>query len=142
MNKEQITDRDIQDFEKAFCPFGYQDIKKAIQTANDAGKDYNYAVEVIEEFAESTGTKISDIDPVYCVYDALHQEARTEIENATGKDICNDKPYYSITIYGNYMCTAFDGSEEANKALHDLIDTIPEDDRSKVVEWLKSETEY
>lgn len=141
----KITPEQVEEAISQFCPFGYRDIEKAMQTIIDAtGENFpNDSVYAIcNDYLESTDSKLENIDPVYAVYEYYYQIARTDIENATKKDICNDKPYQEINIHGNYMCTSFDGSEENNAELHKLIDTIPEEKQTPAIKWLRSETEY
>lgn len=121
----------------SFCPWGYRDMEVAIENAEEAGYTLDYVTEQVGEFMDSLGiTKLEDVDVVYVVYDALHQEARTEIESATSVDICNDAPYYNVNVYGNYMCTDFDGKDEDREAIKKLIAKV--ENPSKVVQWLNS----
>lgn len=128
----------IDSFMSQFCPFGYRDIERAIETYEKADYNESDLVGAVQEFMESTGTPMDKIDVVYVAYDALMQEARTEIERATGKDICNDDPYHHVHIVSNYLDTQLDATDENFKALRDLIDTMPT--KSKVVEWLYNAT--
>ena len=130
---EKITEKDIDNFMASFCPWGYRDIETALEVYREAGKDDSELTEAVESFVEGTETDLKDIDVCYVAYDTLQQEARTEIENATGKDISNDDPYSSVNVSGNYMCTQFDGSSEAYEATKKLIDTMEE--KSEVVNW-------
>ncbi len=141
MNKErEITGMEIEKAMSAFCPFGWRDIESALGTIYQAeGQDYvdtEKLSSIINEFSGDTGIEIYKVDPVACVYDYYHQMARTEIEKETGKDISNDNPYSGVNVSGNYMCTSIDGSDEDREALKKLIETIPELDRSSVVNWL------
>jgi hypothetical protein len=116
-----------------FCPFGYRDIETAIVSGESAGKSIDEIAECVNDYSESTGTPIGECDPVYCLYDWLQQEARQEIEEQTGVDISNDKPYYGVNVSGNYMATSFDGKTEDKEATRKLIDTMT--NRSEVVSW-------
>lgn len=138
--KKEIENTQIDEAMAQFCPFGYRDIGTALQTIWDAsGKEYldiGELYQICNDFVESTDLSMDKIDPVYCVYDYYYQIARTDIEQATGKDICNDDPYSHIDISGNYMCTSIDGKDEDIKALKDLINTIPADDQTPAIKWL------
>ena len=132
----EITQEQVNDFKASFCPWGYLDIKVALRNYFEAGKSSDELVEAIENFADDvmgTDSKLENIDPVYIAFDTLQQEARTEIENATGKDISNDDPYSGVNVYSNYMATSFDGTDEAYTATKKLIDTMEE--KSEVVQW-------
>lgn len=137
---QEVTDRDIERFQASFAPWGYRDIDTALTAYREAGKTDDDLREAVEEFFDSvlgTDTKLENIDVCFVAFDTLQQEARIEIENATGKDISNDELYSSVTVYGNYMCTDFDGSDEQREATKELIDTMKE--KSAVVEWYYSQ---
>ncbi len=129
----------IDQFLSNFQPsWGYKDIGQAIEVYEQAGKTEQELAEAVQSFFDDTSEyELDDIDVCYVAYDSLHQEARTEIEQATGKDISNDSPFDGVNVYGNYMCTEFDGKDEDRKALKDLIATIKEP--SKVVLWLSNQ---
>lgn len=139
MNKK-IENSQVDEAMAMFCPFGYRDIVVALENIQEAsGKDYldtGELYQICNDFTESTGIKMEDIDPVCCVYDYYYQTARTDIEQRTDKDICNDDPYSGIDIYGNYMCTSLNGKEENMQALKTLIETIPEEKQTSAIKWL------
>lgn len=116
-----------------FCPFGYRDIETCIENGEQAGLYEDEIAQMIIEWCEGSETPIAQCDPVAILFDVLQQEARTEIEKQTGKDISNDKPYSEVYVVGNYMCTSFGGSDEAREATKKLIDTMT--DRNEVVSW-------
>jgi hypothetical protein len=118
----EVTDGQVNDFMASFCPFGWRDCEAAIQTAYEAGHDSDWAVEQIEDYADSCGVKLADIDPVYCVYDSILQEARNEIDNLCKFDIMNDA---NFDTYGNYMCTDYQYRDEDKTA---LIEKLAEND--------------
>lgn len=138
--RNEITGSQIDEAVARFCPFGYRDIDVALRAIQEAsGKDYldtEELYQICNDFVEDTGISMEKIDPVACVYDYYHQIARTDIEQATGKDISNDSPFDGVNVSGNYMCTSFDGNDENINALKTLIETIPEADRSPAVKWL------
>jgi hypothetical protein len=131
--KKEVTDQDIDDFMASFIPWGYRDIAVALKTYREAGKSDDELREAVEEFMEQVEASLDRIDVCYVAYDTLQQEARSEIENETGIDISNDSPYSSVNVYGNYMCTDFDGTDEAREATKKLVDTMK--DKSEVVQW-------
>lgn len=134
-----VTTNEVDTFCASFAPWGYRDIEAAIEAYKEAGKNEAELAEAVQQYADDTGTKLEDIDVCAVAYDTLHQEARTDIESATGKDISNDSPYDGVNVAGNYMCTQLDGKEEAFNALMALINTIPEDKRTPAVKWLRAE---
>lgn len=140
--KRKSTQIEIDEVMATFCPFSYMDIEKAIEVIQEADeKGYlntNKLFDICDDFCDSTGSKMHELDPVATVYDYYHQIARTDIESATGKDISNDAPYHGVNVAGNYMCTSFDGKDEDVTALKDLINTIPEAERTPATKWLLS----
>ena len=102
----------------SFNPFGWLDIQSATTAALNAGKDTDFVFECVDEFMQNSGiTSMDELDPVYCVYDALLQEARTEIEKLTKYDFCNDSESGEIYTAGNFMCTLYDWKEKSKEEL-------------------------
>ncbi len=87
---QKPTESQVNDMAAAFNPFGWLDLKAAVEHALNAGYNEYWAAEQVEEFAESCGLKVEDCDPVYCVMNSILQEARNEIDKLTGFDIQND----------------------------------------------------
>jgi hypothetical protein len=133
-NKERL-DREIGDFTAHLIPFGSADIKAAIEAALEAEHDGDWAAEQVEDFQESTETPLKDIAPVAVVYDSILQEARTDIENATEKDILNDTKE-QVEVYGNYMCTSLDYSEKAQAELKEIMSKVNKEDFTPAMKWL------
>lgn len=130
----QETERAIAQF----CPYGYLDIKAATRAALEAGKTTEFVYESVEEFCQSCDMSINTVDPVYCVYDALLQEVRTEIEELTKYDISNDfRGGTEIYTADNFMCTQYDYSQEAIEELKEKLkeNEITKDQISEVLNW-------
>ena len=137
--EERRIEREMDNFTYSLIPFGSADIKAAIITAMDAGKDGGWCAEQIEEYMDSCGiSKLDEIDPVYVVYDSLLQEARNDIYELTDIDILNDTKE-QIEVYGNYMCTSLDYSEGAKKELLKILKKVPKDEETDAIKWLVSE---
>ena len=132
--QEERIEREISYFNANIIPFGSSDVRVAIEVALEAGKDGDWVAEQVEEYCDSTGTQLKDIDVVYCVYDSLLQEAKNEIEETTKKDILNDLSP-CIEVYGNYMCSSFDCTQETAKATLKMAQKVPKEDRSKTLLW-------
>lgn len=130
-----VSTKEVDDFLLNFIPtWSYRDIESALEAYYETGKTIDQLAEDVQAFSTDCEIDLDKIDVCAVAYDSLHQEARSEIESATGTDISNDDPYSGVNVSGNYMCTTIDGTDESFKALSDLIETIP--NRSKVVEWL------
>jgi len=67
----------------------------------------------VEDFIQDTGVKFNEIDVCGLAFEYVLQEARQEIEEATGIDICIDTEVYT---YFNYMCSCYDRREGALEA--------------------------
>jgi len=134
------VEREVVDFSMSLIPFGSMDVRDLVQTALDAGKDGDWAAEKILEFVDDTGSRMEDVDPNYVIYDALLQEARGDIEAATGTDILSDLNE-EVTVCGNYMCTTLDFTEKARSETLAVIARVPEGDRTDAIKWLTRELE-
>lgn len=123
-NRIDVTEQDVRECQASFCPFGWMDIKTAVQHSFLSGHNVDFVQETVNEFVESCGGKLEDCDPVYCVMDAILQEARNEIEEKTGYDFVNDCEHGEIYTYGNFMCSSYDYKAEAIKELREKIKGI------------------
>lgn len=122
METVEVTEYDKTSYYRELVPFGYMDINTAISTAKEAGKNAEWAAQQAMRLVDECGCKIEDVDPVCEVYEALLQEARNEIEEETGYDLCNDVVAKgAIYTAGNYCCTSYDYSEEAVEELADKL---------------------
>lgn len=140
MESKVITPEQVNQFCREFVPFGYLDIQTAIDTAIQAGKSVEWAAEQVNEFMDSTGsTNINGVDCVYCVYDSILQEARTEIEELTGYDFMNDNTQGEIETHGNYMATSYDRKDEAYTELIGKLDGIDIETLSETTQWFLNE---
>jgi hypothetical protein len=117
LEKENL-DREVENFRSQFCPYGYLDIKRAVQEAIEIGEDGDWAFEQLEEFAESCGMKITDLDPCYVVMDAILQLARNEIDELTGFDLQNGANFYTA---GNFCASTYDWNSDDPQALTDAL---------------------
>lgn len=119
----EITEQQIisnyDDFTNYLVPFGSLDIRTAVNTALQVEEDGEWAAKQLEDFAESCDMKIEDCDPVYCVYDAILQEARNEINDLINFDFLNDGA--EIDTYGNFMATSYDWRDEANETIKEKL---------------------
>ena len=127
-------EKEIEDFRAAFCPYGHLDIQKAVLEALEAGKDGDWAFEQLEEFAESCGGKITELDPCYVVMDSILQIARNEIEGVTGFDLQNDASFYT---QGNFMASTYDWATGDQETLVEALKTNPD-----ALENLSDTTKY
>lgn len=120
-------------FAEAFMPFGYLDIERAKEVCDEAKIDYSEFAEYVWDECGAFGINFK-ADLVYFVYEMILQDVRTEIDNATGKDILND---YSFYTYGNHMATSYDYKEEDAKEVKKLIETIEE--KSEQLKWFEEQ---
>jgi len=130
--QERIS-REIADFNANILPYGYLDVKAGIEHFLRYDKTGDDLAEAVEQFSEDTNTPLKDIDVTYIAYDSVLQEARNEINDLIGFDICNDANFYT---YGNYCCTSYDNSEQDKEK---LIEAIAEAEQGKREELLNSE---
>jgi len=135
MAADNQINEEIKDFSACLVPFGSTDVRTAIKTALEAEHDGQWDAELIEEYIDSTGEQLKDVDPVYVVYEALLQEARNDIKELIGKDILNDTEE-QIEVYGNYTCTNLDYTETAQKELKRIMKRIRKADFTPAMKWL------
>ena len=142
MNEDEKLKYEIECFNSAIAPFGYADVKEAVRTAIEGGHNGDWVAEQIEEYMDSCGiTKLTEIDPNYIAYDSLLQEARNDITELTDKDILNDTSH-QVEVYGNFMCTSLDYTEEAKEELLEILKEISVDDETDAVKWLINEMDF
>lgn len=134
--QDQIKiDNELNNMRCELSNFGSRDEARAVEVALEVGEDGSWVAEQINEYLDNTDTQLKDLrDPVYIVYDSIHQACRTEIGEHTKKDIINDLSP-CVEVHGNCICTSFDGKEEAVKETLKLAKQIPEEDRSKKLTW-------
>ena len=132
---------EIERFQSSLIPFGYLDMKSAIETALEGGHDGEWLAEQIQQFVEDTDTQMNDVDPNYVAYDSLLQEARNDIAELIDTDILNDVDE-EVYVAGNYMCTTLDYSEEAKEELCKILREISEEDETEAIKWLKQEIDF
>ncbi len=118
---QDATDQQIDNAIIDFCPFGYLDMKAAVNAAIQAGESTSYVYDCVSEFSESCETPINDCDPVYCVLDAILQETRNELDSLIGFDFCNDLKSGYIDTYGNFMCSCYNYSGNAKEELIQVL---------------------
>ena len=142
--KESVGQQ-VEKFKSYFCPYGYDDIEKAIEvsqesnifeTKNVAGELYD----LIEGEAENMGMKIKDVDPVYIIYEHILQMARNEIEKNTKFDFINDIRGEEIYTAGNII-RSYDCSEEALEQLLEVLQNngLVIKDFSDATQWFLEE---
>lgn len=132
----EATDNQVNNFAASFCPFGWLDMQASLNNAYNAGYDEDWATERIKDFISETGNEMYKIDVVYVVLDSILQEARNEIEQATGFDIQNDA---SFETYGNYMASSYDWNKESMKALKEKLKDVDTTEFSTATQYFLSE---
>ena len=141
--QEEVNDKMVSDFQMQFCPYGYGDIKAALNVIEESeiSDTYppDYLYEEIERFKDDTGTdNFTDIDPVALMYDLILQIARNEIEEKTGFDLENDsKASTPIYVAGNYLATSYDRSDDASTEIQEKLDenNLTKEDFSIPTQW-------
>ena len=134
-------DREFDNFTASLIPFGSLDIRTAVNTALEVGEDGEWAADKLSESADSCDMKIEDCDPVYCVYDAILQEARNEIDDLINFDFLNDGA--EIYTSGNFTATSYDWRDEANEAIKEKLieNKIEFSDLSEKTQWFLNQIE-
>ena len=110
----------VSELQGYFCPFGYLDVQAMCELGDELELSEYQLFEIIDDARESMGYENwAGIDPVYCVFDFIVQNARNVIDEVTGYDFINDftRNGTEIYAYGNYMCSSIDYSDEAVEEL-------------------------
>jgi hypothetical protein len=142
--KEDLLQREIDEFNAYMMPWGSTDIKTALEFLEDVEEGKRPAVllcDLIEEFCESIGEyDYKKIDPNYVAYDYVLQMARNAIYEVCKYDFINDYNGGDTEIYtsGNYCCTQYDYSESAIEELKEKIKPFMKElkEESVVVKFL------
>ncbi len=116
----------IVHFRSNFCPYGYLDIKCALQFLFDFGKTHYDLVDAVKEFHESCDTPYDKIDPCFIAYDLVLQEARSELLEIIDFDIQNDADYH---VLGNYLATCYQWCAESEKHLTTALELITKEQK-------------
>lgn len=141
---EQL-ENDVDTVRSNFCPFGWLDIKAAVETSKSAGKSADFVNEAVESMLDHFGyDKLEDVDPVYAVYSELFDEVKNKLSELL--DLENDDElneiFDKIQIYGNYLATSFDCNQETIEKLQGLIkDKIKTEICSDLLNWFFDELE-
>lgn len=110
---EELVKMHMNDLIYNLNPFGYLDLEFCIKTALKIGEDADWVAEQLENYADSIGCQIKELDPCYVVYDTIYESARQEFINLMEFDLWD----YSFIVCSNYMCTSFDWKEEDKEKL-------------------------
>jgi hypothetical protein len=99
--------------------------------------------ECVQEFAESCGITFEKCDPVFCVLDAILQEARNEISKECNFDFINDIKKGYIDTYGNFMCSSYQCTSNAKEELIKVlsVNNTNIEDLSEATQYFLSEIE-
>ncbi len=96
----------------------YADVETAIEMFAEVRLSPRDLAYQVKEFADSTGTKLEDVDACYVAYDHILQMARDKIIKVLDFDIVNDitdgTEFYTC---GSGMDTSFDYSQKAKDQL-------------------------
>ena len=138
MTSKENIEHEVECFNSTIIPFGSRDIYEAVRVAIKGGHGGCWLAEQVNEYIESTDSKMENLDPNYIAYDGLLQEARNDIDELTGTDILNDTDE-QVFVYGNYMCTSLDYTEDARVELLEILKGIDGDDKTPAIRWLASE---
>jgi hypothetical protein len=133
---ENIQDSYIKDFVFSIIPGGYRDIQAAVSILYDADIPFNDFLEYMDNYMQDCQVELKDLDIAGLAYEYVLGQARHDIEELTNVDILNE---YDISVYGNYMCSSFDCSEETKQELEKIVSNISEDDITDTIKVLISE---
>ena len=96
----------INDLQLMFCPFGYLDLKRCVDIANEINKDNDWIFEQIEDLSNECEIRLDKIDPVAACLDAILQTASYELSKLIKIDLTDNENFYAV-VYGNYSNSRF-----------------------------------
>ncbi len=134
----------IANFKSYFCPFGYLDIKKAIEITLEIGEHENWLFDILETRADDLDMKITYLDLCGEVYEQILQEACNQISDLTDYDFLNDfKGSGEIYTSYNYLCSSYNYGEEAKAELTKILKKkkIKKTDLDKKTVWFLEQLE-
>ena len=123
----EVAREQVEELQGYFCPFGFLDLKAAIEHGQAVSLSPSDIYDLIDEARECMGftqfASFDNMDPVYCILDHILQMARNEIDDVLGYDFQNhfrgDTEFYTD---GNFMCSSYDFSEAAKDDLTGKLD--------------------
>jgi hypothetical protein len=137
-DKEKILDKKTKDLMLEFCPFNFGDMQAIVETIESIGKSTNDAYDMIINRAnEINEGKFDNIDPVYCVYDALKDEAIKELKKQINLENIVEFDFDLIEVYGNYLCTSLQIEDETKQELIKILksNNINFENSSALIIW-------
>jgi len=118
-----------------FCPFCFGDMQAIVSTIESVGKSTSDAYTmIIDRAKEINEGKLDNIDPVYCVYDALRGEAIKELQKQINFE---NFDFDSIEVYGNYLCSSLQIDNETKQELIEILkaNNINFENSSALINW-------
>lgn len=139
MNNDQIHNN-IQDLLFNLMPYGYLDLKRAINILHEIGSNTDYLADLLKSYSDECGLSISELDVVGVLYDGIMHEAKQEIEEITTIDFLNESKIYPAF---NYLATNYDNIQDCkNLILPKLIESgKPFAELSQTCQWFLNEIE-
>ena len=134
-DKEKILNKKTQDLMLEFCPFCFGDMQAIVSTIESVGKSTSDAYTmIIDRAKEINEGKLDNIDPVYCVYDALRGEAIKELQKQINFE---NFDFDSIEVYGNYLCSSLQIDNETKQELIEILkaNNINFENSSALINW-------
>jgi len=134
--QERRIDFEINSFNQSMTDFGSGDIASAVEKGDELGLSGSEVADLAREFADETGTSLSDIDPVATVYEHELQMARNKIDSVIGYDFLNDFEGDGTEIYtaGNFLATSFDYGQEAHDDLEKRIQNATPEKKKELID--------
>jgi len=113
--------RMCQNVTEDLIPIGYLDLKSACETFHAYGLTSQDLSDAIHDFMSNTGMSLEEIDVCYIAYDHILNHARNHIQESIGFDIVDDVTT-EVSVYGNYMCTDFQYTEQTVEEIKKAIE--------------------
>lgn len=125
------TEKLILDLYTSILPYGRLDMEHLANFLENSEIEIDDFSEYLESYCEETESNLIETDLNYVAYEYLLQQARNEIEELTGKDIVNDTTKQDLYVYGNYIDTQYDFSDETTEEIKEWLKDINKESMSK-----------
>jgi hypothetical protein len=130
---------ETKNFYAGIVSYGSLDIERAVEIFLDVDKTGDELAEVVNQFAEDTGTPLKDIDICYVAYEHILQLARNRIEDVLCFDFLNEGQGRDIYTYGNYVCSQYDNTQGLIDEIKERLENLDKEDREQAIKDLKED---
>jgi len=123
---------------ETLLPFGTGDVFEAEDILNKCEITFGDFSEYVDDFCKELEQSLTNLDIVATVYDYIHQQVRNEVDSYLESVLEKSEERLAdndLAVYGNYLNTSYDGDDETTAEAKKLCLLMPEEKRSKMLNW-------